>query len=141
VRQISTAHILSFKNFFAHQGNHRKVSNTHVPISNPTQNYWLEFWAQFWVCGFRVWCRDLGFGPSFKLWHWLLQQSTPVCLLNFVEYNQVRKIIIILKAAANLGLLENDLCLSIICWNVQSEWSRTPQKIAEQLLLSFINYC
>ncbi len=54
----------------------------------------------------------LGFGFQFipQIMLMIITKS-----ISFAEYKQVRKDIIILRFAVNIGLVEKEMCLSIIC--------------------------
>jgi hypothetical protein len=105
----------------------------HVPIPNPTQNFWV---FGFWVLGtalglgsFGFGCLGfgsvlglgvlgfvLGFGFQFvpQIMLMIITKSITVYSSSFAEYKQVRKDIIILRFAVNIGLVEKDVCFCII---------------------------
>ncbi len=58
----------------------------------------------------------LGFGFRFvpQIMVMIITKSITVCSSSFAEYKQVRKDIIILRFAVNIGLVEKEMSLSII---------------------------
>jgi hypothetical protein len=77
----------------------------------------LGVWSFASVLGLGVLGVVLGFGFQFvpQIMLMIITKSITVYSSSFAEYKQVRKDIIILRFAVNIGLVEKEMCLSIIC--------------------------